>query len=298
MHRRAIFMTSIAGGAAPTYTISGTVYDADGTTAVASATVALGAYTATSAANGTYTINSIPSGTSGSMTCTKSGYSWTAITISAMAGNLTGQNYTNAWWAAGGIAGSAVGIYRAIGAASLAASYVNLANPGTNDAAPGVAPTWNATNGWISDGTKWLETNLAAASSWSFMIRYSGLTQYQKYICGAKLATGYFGYQPIYSAVPASDRRTFYNSNNKVTTGAQPTSGIAGIAGTIGYYNGVQDVTGLSSSTNSVTFKIFQMGDLTSDRQDGNIQALAIYNSTLTPTQMAALYAAMAALNP
>lgn len=79
------------------YSISGTVFDADGTTAVQSATVALGAYNTTSAANGTYTISGIPAGTSGSLTCTKSGYSWTAISVSAMAGNLTNQNYTANW---------------------------------------------------------------------------------------------------------------------------------------------------------------------------------------------------------
>lgn len=88
------------GGAAPTYTISGTVYDADGTTAVASATVALGTATATSGADGTYSITGLAAGVSGSMTCTKTGYYWTAKTINAMAGDLTAQNYTNAEYAA------------------------------------------------------------------------------------------------------------------------------------------------------------------------------------------------------
>jgi hypothetical protein len=80
--------------AATTYTISGTVYDADGSTAVVGATVALGALSAISGADGTYTISIIPSGTSGSMTCTKTGKAFAAITIAAMSGNLTSQNYT------------------------------------------------------------------------------------------------------------------------------------------------------------------------------------------------------------
>lgn len=81
-------------GGVVTYTISGTVYESDGSTAVQGATIALGSYTATSAANGTYTISGIPAGTSGSMTCTKATYTWSAISISAMSGNLTSQNYT------------------------------------------------------------------------------------------------------------------------------------------------------------------------------------------------------------
>jgi hypothetical protein len=92
-----IFVPVIAasGGGAAVYTISGTVYDADGTTPVEGATVALGAYSAESGVDGTYTIASVPAGTSGSMTCTLEGYSWTAISIAAMSGNLTGQDYTN-----------------------------------------------------------------------------------------------------------------------------------------------------------------------------------------------------------
>jgi hypothetical protein len=94
MNRRHIILATIlSGGGAPTYSISGIVYDADGTTPVASATVALGAASTTSAANGTYSITGLAAGTSGSLTCTKTNYVWLSITISAMAADLTGQNF-------------------------------------------------------------------------------------------------------------------------------------------------------------------------------------------------------------
>lgn len=76
------------------YTISGYAYDADGSTGVVGATVALGAYSGVSGAGGAYTITGIPPGTSGPMTCTKTGYSWGTKTIASMSANLTSQNYT------------------------------------------------------------------------------------------------------------------------------------------------------------------------------------------------------------
>jgi hypothetical protein len=146
MQRKFLFFGVSRG--VSTYTISGTVYDADGSTAVAGATVALGALSAVSAANGTYTITSVPAGTSGSMTCTKAGYSWAAISVAAMSGNLAAQNYSNAWWAAGGCAALCVAAYKPLGAANIAASYVNLANPGTYDCVAISAPTFDTTYGW------------------------------------------------------------------------------------------------------------------------------------------------------
>ncbi len=54
------------------------------------------------------------------------------------------------WYLSGGIAGAnCIGAYQAKGAASYAASKVNLNNPGTNDLSDGAAfPTWAADTGW------------------------------------------------------------------------------------------------------------------------------------------------------
>lgn len=58
------------------------------------------------------------------------------------------------WYLAGGVAkATCLAAYQAIGAASLAESYVNLANPGTYNLSGGVAPTWAAETGWTFDGS-------------------------------------------------------------------------------------------------------------------------------------------------
>ena len=52
------------------------------------------------------------------------------------------------WWVV--VGKTCIAAYQPKGAASLAASYVNLQQPGTYDAAPGVAPTWAAGGGMLS----------------------------------------------------------------------------------------------------------------------------------------------------
>jgi hypothetical protein len=59
---------------------------------------------------------------------------------------LGGGRRATPWWYVAGQ--TCVAAYQPIGAPSLAASYVILANPGTYDAAPGVAPTFDAATGW------------------------------------------------------------------------------------------------------------------------------------------------------
>lgn len=57
------------------------------------------------------------------------------------------------WYLAGGVSpANCIAAYQPKGAASYAASLVNLANPGTYDCTEGVAPTWDIA-GWSFDGT-------------------------------------------------------------------------------------------------------------------------------------------------
>jgi hypothetical protein len=69
-----------------------------------------------------------------------------------------------------------IAAYYPIGAASLAASYTNLANPGVSDATTLTPPTWDAVNGWKFDAasSQYLET-IACPPDATIFVRYSNL---------------------------------------------------------------------------------------------------------------------------
>jgi hypothetical protein len=300
----AVIGSQSSGSPAPaTYTISGTVYDADGSTAVEGATVTLGELTGTSAANGTYTIADVPPGTNGSMTCTKAGYLWAAISISAVSDNLTGQNYTNTWYSAGGSLASCIIAYKPKGAADLAASKVNLANPGTYNAAAGVDPSFNAATGWgfSSASATYLTTGYipANAVTRSIIVRVSGLTTdgALRYVCGSRNgATSAFGI--------ANDSTTpsyiLTNGSGTTITGTSFTAGVIAVAGLDGYIDG-SDVGNITAGTYDQGARAMYIGCRNSSGTPlnfitGNVLAFAEYDITLTPTQVAILSAAMADL--
>jgi hypothetical protein len=283
----------LGGGGTVSYTISGTVYDADGSTPVEGATVALGALSAESAANGTYTINSIPPGTSGSMTCTKAGYSWTAITVSAMSGNLTGQDYDNAWWATGGIGASCVGAYRGLGAASYAASLINLANPGTNDLIDtGHVPGWAAATGWVGASGKYLATGISGVGQgWTMIARIGdGADVGTSLVMGNVAAGKYFGM--------LNTNGTQHSICNALvnTVGARVLTGVLAVAGRNTFLDGVADGTlGVDAATSGEMY-LLAINTL-AGFLNGNLYAAALYNSVLS--NVPALTTAMAALtNP
>ncbi len=74
------------------------------------------------------------------------------------------------WWDNNGAISGCVAAYQPIGAASLAASYSNLANPGTYDCtvfAGHTAPTFATETGWTFDGgNHTLKTNVTNPGAW------------------------------------------------------------------------------------------------------------------------------------
>jgi lysophospholipase L1-like esterase len=309
MNNRTKLLTVLQNRGVSAFSISGTVYDADGTTAVEGATVALGALTATSAANGTYTITDVPAGTSGSVTCTKAGYSWTAISVSAMSGNLTSQNYSNAWWAAGGSAASCVAAYRAIGKAGLLTSYVNDANPGTYDLTVGTKSSFSTQQGFIflAALNQFLRTGIVPKpidQSWSAFIALKTGAAVAGIPVGIKdFATSPF---PTFWINPNGSNIEYrqVNAVNNTPAAAINTDYTLAFSGRKPYRNGQPDGAGLmgaGSNTNANDAQIFIGGANTGsntlrDAFTGNVQMVAFYNANLSDAQQAAVHAGAAAL--
>ena len=201
------------------------------------------------------------------------------------------------WYLTGGISSSdCVAAYQPIGADDLADSYINLANPGTYNAAPGTAPSWGSTDGWTFDGsTQYLTTGIVPASGWSMIVRYSNIAagSYAGTLLGTYKANARFelGYN-ISTTV-------YYMSGQfvSVNTGTRIVSGVQAVAGQQGYRNGSADGGAIGAWTDSNPPAIL-IGDRggASDKLEGKIQAVAIYSATLTSTQVGLLTTAMNAL--
>lgn len=201
------------------------------------------------------------------------------------------------WWQAGG-APTPVAVYQPKGAASLAASYVNLANPGTYDAALGVAPSFDAATGWTFNGIdQYLTTGITPAQdqSWSILCRVDNITNSNgKWVLGSGL-----GASRLFGLMSYSDGTSnfLYGGENK--SGAVTPTGTLSVAGNTGYRNG-------SAVAGSISAPIGALGALFIGATNwfgsalghvaGNIQAVAIYNTTLSAAQVLAISTAMAAL--
>lgn len=203
------------------------------------------------------------------------------------------------WWLSGGItAANCIAAYQPIGAADLATSYINLANPGTNNATPGTAPAWDATNGWKFNGTShYLTTGVSPTIQvWSVLIRYTNYTSNNKNLFGAYITTGFtasFRIAPFATGVN-------YLSGGLLAVAPAGTTGVFGFAGNLAFRNGVQEPGGTIPSAAGTPLPIFISGANSTvgvvDRAAFYAQAFCIYDITLTPTQMAAVTTRMAAL--
>ena len=204
------------------------------------------------------------------------------------------------WYLAGGVsAANCVAAYQPIGAASYAASYSNLINPGTYDASPGNAPDWDGTNGWKFNGTDdFLDTGIVPANGYSAICRFSNASQADttQVLFGiAKSVSLRWNFQPV----RASDKHFYSYSDGTLEPAGALSSGVVALCPGKGYLDGVLENTFSYSWTNQ-THTIYIGGDNNDTGKptqycNAYMQALAIYSIDISD-YVAALTTAMNAL--
>jgi len=200
------------------------------------------------------------------------------------------------WWLSGG-APTPVAVYQPKGAASLAGSYVNLANPGTYDAAPGVAPTFDAATGWTFDGnTQYLTTGVVPTHPMSLILRFAdGYTGAQ-----ASVTAGCYDGKAFILETGYGGTRYYEYGTAYTGPGTAVASGVMCLTPTQGYLDGVADGTTMSGGTtlpaHALTIGGRNDGGAVNSLWPGSVYACAVYGISLSAAQVTAVSAAMAAL--
>ena len=209
------------------------------------------------------------------------------------------------WWLSGGIAAAnCIAAYQPKGAASLAASYVNLASPGTYNLTipPGMtAPTWDTSYGWLGNG-KCLDTGIVPdPATMSAVARFADTAEVETQLFGVITVD----YQ---HAVMLSTRRVsdnwFYNFGAGSTAGTpQLLTGTTGICYNF-FINGTKpenkaaNRSGNANITESMwVLGVHKQGGNTGYRYYyGKLMCIAFYNRLLTDGEYLAIMTAMNAL--
>jgi hypothetical protein len=212
------------------------------------------------------------------------------------------------WWLSGGIsAANCIAAYQPKGAATYAASKINLANPGTYNAVDGAAyPTWDGTNGWKFDAasSQYLTTGMPFPSdcTTSSIIRITNCldTASNMYIYGGRIGGNIHGIQPTIADAFITYHNSYYTGTNK--TPPAPTSCVLCMAGAYAYRDGVEEgitlVEGAQPTTPITAIAIgadaYDSGGIIyEDYYTGYIQAISFYNTVLSQGQVTALVTAM-----
>lgn len=209
------------------------------------------------------------------------------------------------WWEPTTGSFTVVAAYQPKGAADLAASYINLANPGTYDAAPGTAPSFDS-DGWVFlfSAARYLTTGISAGQNWTAIARFSH---------GVRDGSG--SYNALFGSDGAAGRRfylwplftdtqcVFGGGGLRIyAQGSILSSGVMAVAGREGYINGswVAQTDAAYNANPPKALLIGAMADASTGSPilywTGKVQALAIYSTTLDATQIAEVTNAMNAL--
>jgi hypothetical protein len=196
------------------------------------------------------------------------------------------------WYLTGGISPTVcIAAYQAKGAASYAASKINLANPGTYDLHGGVDFTWDATNGWTGANDKYLLTGINMSGTnqqYSCIARVSDL--------GVGVTSGiYGGYSGFSLLIYGGTWSRAYSGGSYDS--ASYTDGAFAVRANKFYRNGTE--LGTITSGAAISETDIAVGASRADgyiKLSGKIQAIAFYNAALSVPQVEALTTAINAL--
>lgn len=201
------------------------------------------------------------------------------------------------WYLSGGIpAARCLAAYQPFGAASFAASKINLANPGTYNAVSAGGstrdPSWSAARGWfasVDTGDPFvLASALAAASGQSLIASFRNVD-----ITGAHVAAVGIENSLIVKAVLSGTLRIAYGGT-QVSYGAGKANTILAICAGKPYIDGVLQAAIVPAAFSGNICPFGQPGRL----GIFDVRFAAVYNTEITQAQVTALIAAMNALDP
>jgi hypothetical protein len=210
------------------------------------------------------------------------------------------------WWLNGGILpADCIGAYQAIGAASYAASLVNLANPGTYDlTAPVGTPVWNTTDGWIGGGIAvdtHLETGINPHHDWSVIVRVALTNDGDYYYfnglifttgAGANFGLAVSVYAGL-NTVTYVENKSDYDSSGSAQYSSMVSTAIYGlVAGNFYIDDSIHET--VTPGYHEVSGNLLLMKQ--NAYFDGTYQAAAIYNRTLSDSEYLDIWAAISGL--
>lgn len=215
------------------------------------------------------------------------------------------------WWnidgmTPGSVGGSCVAAYQPKAGglyfpANIAESYINRANPGTYDAAPGVAPAWGALLGWVFNGTtEYLKTGIIPVyQTWSALIQFNSVDPAGNGILlgsGEGWATDMFIMSP--RLFPISSFECVYASDGRLIVAPPLADGNLAIAGNIAYRNGSPE--GVLDNFGNVLISECYIGCVNLGgailHLGATVAGLALYSVALSAPQVLARATAMAAI--
>lgn len=216
----------------------------------------------------------------------------------------TGAPPVNPWWDPNGEGLCIWAAYQPKWAANFAASLLDLSINGNNAGDPGggSTPAWDAVNGWKFDGgNDYLTTAFIPQNdqSQSMIAQFTNCAQRTFDAIAGCVGSGAGCNLSIWNGYNVATTAAYANGNVVGVALAGLAAGNLGVAGNQGYRNGVASggaIGGYGSVPDRVLWIGCQNTGAVNSPWLGYIQALAIYDCTLTAPQVLAVATAMAAI--